>query len=62
MEVFSLSEIAAMVANVVSGITDNIGAILLVVGAIVGISFVMAWLDIRSERKYLENYSKRWER
>lgn len=60
-EIFDIAVVAAsLFANVINVVKDNIGAIVALLGFIIGISFVMALMDYAKDMRFLEHEKRRW--
>jgi hypothetical protein len=60
--IFPTTAVHDVTTGILSAITSNMAAILGVFAFIVGLSIVMAWLDVRRENKMLDSYAASWRR
>lgn len=61
MTIFPTETVATLTSEVTTAITDNIATVLGIFAFVVGISVVMALLDIAKEGRMLDNYGKRFK-
>jgi len=62
MEIIDISEAAEVVSTVVGWFTSNLGATLIFLGFIIGISIVAALVETAVEGRKLRILADKWER